>query len=98
MSNTISIRYDQLPTGYITPELVPALGEDVWIHKCEYDSDGVSVVNLTETEIHEFTAKALKELQRTEDELREARDRVDALRMFVRKLYDEQSLKLVSGE
>ena len=40
------------------------------------------VVCLSETEIHEYSAQALEELEMAEDSLRRAQDRVDALRMF----------------
>ena len=58
--------------------------------------DAAYVVCLSETEIHEYSAQALKELEMAEDSLRRAQDRVDALRMFARELYSVPSLAAVS--
>ena len=54
------------------------------------------VVVLSETEIHEYSAQALKELEMAEDSLRRAQDRAEALRMFARELYSVPSLAAVS--
>ena len=64
----------------------------------ERDRDGeIKVSTLTETEIHEYTAKALKELRAAEESFQRAKDRADALRMFARELYAAPTLK-VAGE
>ena len=61
------------------------------------DSDGeVCLVNLSETEIHEYTAKALKELEAAQEAVQRAEDRAESLRMFARELYTTTSLKVVN--
>jgi predicted metal-binding transcription factor (methanogenesis marker protein 9) len=53
---------------------------------------------LSEVEIHEYTLKALQELEVAEETARRAQDRADALRMFARELYGEPSLSVVNDE
>ena len=56
----------------------------------------IGLVKLSETEIHEYAAQALKELEHAENELERAKDRADAIRMFARELYAAPSLKVAS--
>ena len=61
------------------------------------DRDGeIEVATLTETEIHEYTAKALKELEAANEAMQRAKDRADSLRMFASDLYTAPSLKVAS--
>ena len=48
---------------------------------------GIETVTLSEFEIHEYAAQALKELEVAENALARAKDRADAIRMFARELY-----------
>jgi len=45
------------------------------------------MATLSEFEIHEYAAQALKELEHAENALARAKDRADAIRMFARELY-----------
>ena len=63
-----------------------------------YNEDGLLMVTLSETDIHEYAAQALKELQHAENALKRAKDRADALRMFARELYAAPTLKAVGDE
>ena len=56
----------------------------------------IGLATLSETEIHEYAAQALKELEHAENELARAKDRADALRMFARELYATPTLKVAS--
>jgi len=60
-----------------------------------YDDGATHVINLTETEICEYAAKALKELTAAQEAAQRAQDRADALRMFARELYGSASLNVV---
>ena len=54
------------------------------------------LVTLSETEIHEFSAQALKELEAAQNALQRAEDRAESLRMFARELYAAPALKVAS--
>tara|TARA_B100000900_G_scaffold341860_1_gene305038 strand:+ start:906 stop:1253 length:348 start_codon:yes stop_codon:yes gene_type:complete len=61
------------------------------------DNDGeIKMATLTETEIHEYAAKALKELEAANTAMQRAKDRADSLRMFARELYTAPPLKMVA--
>ncbi len=68
----------------------PDLERSSWMPNSLY------LVTLNETEIHEFSAQALKELEAAQNALQRAEDRAESLRMFARELYAAPSLKVAS--
>lgn len=102
MSNTITIPNEELACSTIGLTEKGRKGaryltwEDIsqWV-----DVDGADMhkaTTLSETEIHEYTAQALKELEHAQNAVRAAMDRADSLRMFARQLYASPSLKVAS--
>ena len=112
MSRTITIPNADLPTNvigltekgrvqskHLTWEPVGSwsVPEQGFRPDIKRDSDGeIGMATLTETEIHEYAAQALKELEHAENALARAKDRADAIRMFARELYATPILKVAS--
>ena len=113
MPRTITIPVNDLPTSHIqlVEKGRGSSKYLAWTHNVvavEPDQDfrpdiprdwrgKITMATLSETEIHEYAAQALKELEHAENELARAKDRADALRMFARELYATPTLK-VAGE
>ena len=94
MSRTITIPTEDLPTNIIgLIEKGRGQGKHLaW----QAVGDEIGTATLTETEIHEYAAQALKELEHAENALARAKDRADAIRMFARELYAAPTLKVAS--
>jgi len=103
MSRTITIPSADLPTNiigltekgrgqnkYLTWEACGrwSTPEEGFRPDIERDVNGwIKTTTLSEFEIHEYAAQALKELEVAENALARAKDRADAIRMFARELY-----------
>jgi len=98
---TITIPTTQLPNSRITyGERGYGRGKFFGWHsdglqdRCQ--NTDIVLTTMSETQIHENTAQALKELQKAQEELQKAEERVESLRMFARELYATPSLKVVN--
>ena len=111
MSKTISIPCGDLPTSQVVltekgrgsnKYLTWESGAEWFAPPESYRPDiqrdctgEIKMVTLSETDIHEYAAQALKELEHAENALQRAKDRADALRMFARELYATPTLTAV---
>ena len=100
---TITIPTTQLPTRHIAygeHKIYGIRGKSTGWHdnglheRCQ--STDIVLTTMSETQIHENVAQALKELHRAQRELQWAEERVESLRMFARELYASPSLKVVN--
>ena len=100
MSNQsiVSINTDQLPVTQISLR-EKGRGSNKYLAWTNEDVNYPNkTVDLSEGQIHEYTAQALKEFENAANALRRAEDRVETLRMFARKLYAAPTLTAVGGE
>jgi len=86
----IAIKHKNLPTSVIC-----LTSDQSWRSPFLYNGD--SAVSLTEEEIYENAAQAVRELAEAEKELRLAQQRVESLRLFVIELVKPEQLSVVNG-
>ena len=86
----IAIKHKNLPTSQICLTL-----DKAW--RAPFVTNGDCVVSLTEEEIYENAAQAVREVEEAEKELRLAQQRVESLRLFVIELVKPEQLSVVNG-
>ena len=88
----ITIKNENLPTNEVQIST-----KNKWavpdFHKKDYQTE----VTLTEKQIYENAARAVADLEKAEETLRLAQQRVESMRVFVNALVKPEQLSVVNG-
>ena len=88
----ITIEKNHLPTNEICIS-----SKRRWTTPSCYEADYQTAVTLTEEEVYENAARAVREVEQAEEELRLAQRRAESLRLFVIELAKSEQLSVVNG-
>jgi hypothetical protein len=88
----ITIEKKSLPTNEICIS-----SKRRWTTPSCYEPDYQTAVTLTEEEVYENAARAVREVEQAEEELRLAQRRAESLRLFVSELAKSEQLSVVNG-